>query len=62
MIEVDVWIGFGVSILRGVRIGAGSVIAAKSIVVNDVLPAVIYRNEITSLIRPISNSISKQPL
>ncbi len=54
VIEDDVWISFGVTILRGVRIGAGSIIAAKSIVVRDVPPGVFYRNEITPTIQPLS--------
>ena len=53
VIEDDVWISFGVTILRGVRIGAGSIIAAKSIVVDDVPPGVLYRNEITPIIQPL---------
>ena len=50
VIEDDVWINFGVTILKGVRIGAGSVIAAGSIVTKDVPPHVFYRNEVTPII------------
>lgn len=53
VIEDDVWISFGVTILRGVRIGAGSIIAARSIVTEDVPPGVVYRNEITPIIQPL---------
>jgi maltose O-acetyltransferase len=52
VIEDDVWISFGVTILRGVRIGAGSVIAANSIVTKDVPPRVLYRNDIVPVIIP----------
>lgn len=38
IIEDDVWIGAGAIILKGVRIGRGSVIAAGSIVTKDTLP------------------------
>ena len=36
IIEDDVWIGTGVIILKGVRISTGSVLAAGSLVINDV--------------------------
>lgn len=35
-IEDDVWIGCGVTILKGVRVGTGSIIAAGSLVIKDV--------------------------
>ena len=38
VIEDDVWIGTGVIILKGVRIGRGSIIAAGALVKKDVLP------------------------
>jgi acetyltransferase-like isoleucine patch superfamily enzyme len=36
VIEDDVWLGLNVTVLKGVRIGRGSVIAAGSVVVRDV--------------------------
>lgn len=54
VIEDDVWISFGVTILKGVRIGAGSIIAANSIVTKDVQPHVIYRNNVVPVIIPCS--------
>ena len=41
IIEDDVWIGEGCTIMSGIRIGAGSVIASKSVVVKDVAPYTI---------------------
>ena len=41
IIEDDVWIGFNSTILKGVKIGRGSVIAACSVVTKDVLPNAI---------------------
>jgi acetyltransferase-like isoleucine patch superfamily enzyme len=38
VIEDDVWIGFNAVILKGVRIGRGSIIGAASMVSKDVLP------------------------
>jgi len=42
VIEDDVWVGTGVTIMRGVRIGEGSIIGAKSVVTKDVEPYSIY--------------------
>ena len=50
VIEDDVWISFNVTILKGVRIGAGSVIAANSLVTKDVPPGSLYRCEVTPVI------------
>jgi len=41
VVEDDAWIGHGAVILHGVRIGEGSVVAAGSVVVNDVAPYTI---------------------
>jgi acetyltransferase-like isoleucine patch superfamily enzyme len=38
IIEDDVWIGYNATILKGVRIGAGSIIAAGALVIEDVPP------------------------
>jgi acetyltransferase-like isoleucine patch superfamily enzyme len=38
IIEDDVWVGSGAVILKGVRIGRGSVVAAGAVVTRDVLP------------------------
>lgn len=42
IIEDDVWIATGAIILKGVRIGRGSVISAGSVVYKDVPPYTIY--------------------
>lgn len=41
VIEEDVWIGNGVTVLDGVRIGEGAVVGAASVVTKDVAPRVI---------------------
>ncbi|HEY0080863.1 MAG TPA: acyltransferase [Pyrinomonadaceae bacterium] len=40
VIEDDVWIGYNATILKGVRIGAGAIIAPGAVVVKDVAPGV----------------------
>jgi chloramphenicol O-acetyltransferase type B len=42
VIENDVWIGYGSTVLGGVRIGEGSIIGAGSLVTKDVEPYSIY--------------------
>lgn len=41
VIEDDVWIGFGVIVLPGVRLGKGSIVGAGSVVTKDVDPYTI---------------------
>ena len=41
VVEDDVWIGHGVTVLSGVRIGQGAVIGAESLVTKDVPPYTI---------------------
>jgi virginiamycin A acetyltransferase len=36
MVENDEWIGFGVTIMPGVKIGNGAIIATKTVVTKDV--------------------------
>ena len=40
-IENDVWIGYGAIVVSGVKIGRGSIVAAGSVVLNDVAPYTI---------------------
>lgn len=41
IIDDDVWIGYGVTIMSGVHIGQGAVIAAGAVVTNDIPPYAI---------------------
>lgn len=41
IIEDDVWIGYGATILQGVRVGRGAIVAAGAVVTKDVLPLTI---------------------
>jgi acetyltransferase-like isoleucine patch superfamily enzyme len=40
-IDDDVWIGYGATVLSGVRIGRGAIVAAGAVVRNDVAPYAI---------------------
>lgn len=51
VIEDDVWIGYGSTILGGVKIGQGSVVAANSLVINDVPPYSIVAGNPATIIK-----------
>ncbi|RWH73879.1 MAG: acyltransferase [Mesorhizobium sp.] len=53
-IEDNVWIGFGVTILKGVTIGKGAVVGAASVVTKDVAPFTIVAGVPAAKIRDIS--------
>jgi len=42
IIEDDVWIGYNTTIMSGIKIGTGSIIAAGSVITKDVEPYSIY--------------------
>lgn len=42
IIQDDVWIGYGSTILSGVNIGQGAIIGAKSVVAKDIPPYAIF--------------------
>ncbi|MGA2408206.1 MAG: acyltransferase [Bacteroidales bacterium] len=56
IIEDDVWVGYGSIILSGVKIGQGSIIAAGSVVTNNVDPFSIYAGIPAKKIRNRFNS------
>ena len=55
IVEDDVWIGLGATILSGVRIGQGAVIAAGSVVSKDVPPYAIVAG---TPAKPLKNRVS----
>lgn len=54
VIEDDVWISFGCTILKGVRIGARSIIAAGTVVTKDVPPDSLCISNHQLEIRPLN--------
>lgn len=51
IIEDDVWVGMGVIILKGVRVGKGSVIGVGTLLTKDILPYSVVTNERITRIR-----------
>ncbi|PZO38699.1 MAG: acyltransferase [Pseudanabaena frigida] len=53
VIEDDVWIGFNSTVLKGVKIGRGSIIAACSVVTKDIPPNVVVAGNPSKIIKTI---------
>ena len=51
ILEDDVWIGHGVTIMRGLKIGEGSIIGANSVVTKDIPPYTIYAGNPAKFLR-----------
>ena len=47
------WIGFGACVLPGISIGEGSIVAARSVVAEDVPPYVVVAGNPARIIRPL---------
>jgi len=59
-IEDDVWIGHGVTILRGVQIGEGSIVASNSVVTKNIKSYSIYGGNPAKFIKTRFNDIDKK--
>ena len=57
IIEDDVWLGARVTVLRGVRIGRGAVIAAHAVVTSDIPPRVLAGGVPARVIRPLPGAV-----
>lgn len=53
IIEDDVWIGMGAVILKGVRIGKGSVVAAGAVVTKDVPPNTVVAGNPAQIVKQL---------
>lgn len=53
VIEDDVWLCMNVTVLKGVTIGRGSVVASNSVVVSDIPPGVLAGGIPARVIRPL---------
>ena len=63
IIEDDVWLTAGVTVMNGVRIGAGTIVATGSVVTKDLPPGVLAGGIPAKVIRPLSiqKSEKQQP-
>jgi maltose O-acetyltransferase len=61
VIEDDVWIGAGVTVLAGVRIGHGSVVGAGSVVTKDVPPWSVAAGNPARVVRQRGGSHREEP-
>lgn len=57
VVEDNVWIGFGVTILKGVRIGRGSIIAANSVVTKNIPEFCIAAGNPAMVVKKIQNDL-----
>lgn len=55
-----VWVGFGASILKGVTVGEGAVIAAKAVVTRDVPPYTVVAGSPARVVRQLKNGQSEK--
>jgi maltose O-acetyltransferase len=58
VVEDDVWLAAGATVLPGVRIGKGSVVAAGAVVTKDVPPYTLVGGVPAQIIKQISNTLS----
>jgi acetyltransferase-like isoleucine patch superfamily enzyme len=54
-IQDKAWIGYGVSILKGVTIGEGAIIGAASVVTKDIPPYSIAAGNPAQIIRQLTD-------
>lgn len=55
-IEKRAWLGFGVSVLKGVTIGEGSVVAARSVVTKNVPPYTVVAGNPAKVVKHINQN------
>jgi acetyltransferase-like isoleucine patch superfamily enzyme len=58
IIENDVWIGRGATIMKGITIGCGSIIGAGSVVTRSVEPMSLYAGNPARFIRSLKDEIN----
>lgn len=59
VIEDNVWIGFGSVILKGVRIGKGSIVGAHAVVTEDIPPFSVAVGNPARIVKTLSDDLLK---
>ena len=57
IIEDDVWVGYRAMILKGTTVGARSIVAAESVVTQDVPPDCVVGGNPAKIIKTFDNGI-----
>jgi len=60
VIEDDAWIGFNATILKGITVGKGAIVAACSVVTKDVSPFTIVAGNPAKMVKTISQDSDEQ--
>lgn len=55
VVKDNVWIGFGATILKGVTIGEGAIVGAKSVVTHDVEPWTVVAGNPAKTVKSLKN-------
>ena len=57
IIEDNVWIGFGAVILKGVRVGKGSIVGACGVVTKDIPPFCVAAGNPAKIVKTLNNDL-----
>lgn len=60
-IEVGAWLGANVTVLPGVRVGAGAIVAAGAVVTRDVPPNVVVAGVPARVVKTLNASVEDRP-
>lgn len=61
IIEDDAWLGYGSSLLKGVRVGEGAIVAAAAVVTRDVAPWTVVAGNPARIVRELPRVQGRSP-